>query len=271
MVATHTPSLSPALSRPLSLWFIASTNKSRLESRLNQVALDELGKQSLAQTGRAALDNDSGILESGDLGVGTTLTTADNGTGVTHTAAGGSADTGNEADGGLVVDVVGLEELGGVLFGATTDLTDHDDTVGLGVLEENLEAVDEVGTGEGVTTDTNDEGLTEAGLGGLVHGLVGKSTGTGDNTNTATLVDESGHDTDLALTLYHVEERLSFLTSREIPRAKIRESLTGAMIPGQLGPTRRVLFWVFRISVIRTMSVQIQSISDHKTAIWREV
>lgn len=31
--------------------------------------------------------------------------------------------------------------------------------------------------------------------------------------------------------------------------------LTGAMIPGQFGPTRRVLFCDFSMSVMRTMSV----------------
>lgn len=168
---------------------------------LNQIALDELGKQSLTKSSRAALDNDTSILESGNLGVSTTLTTADDGTGVTHAATGGSGDTGNEGNSGLVVDVVGLEELGGVLLGGTTNLTDHDDTVGLGVLEEDLQAVDEVGTGEGVTTDTDNERLTKAGLGSLVDGLVGQGTGTGDDTDTTALVDEAGHDTDLALTL----------------------------------------------------------------------
>lgn len=118
-----------------------------------------------------------------------------------HTAAGGSGDTGDEGNSGLVVDVVGLEELGGVLLGGTTNLTDHDDTVGLGVLEEDLQAVDEVGAGEGVTTDTDDERLAQAGLGSLVDGLVGQGTGAGDDTNTAALVDETGHDTDLALAL----------------------------------------------------------------------
>lgn len=174
---------------------------SQVWTHLHEVALDELSKQSLSKGGRAALDDDTSILESGDLGVGTTLTTADDGTGVTHAAAGGSGDTGDEGNSGLVVDVVGLEELGGVLLGGTTNLTDHDDTVGLGVLKEDLQAVDEVGAGEGVTTDTDNERLTEAGLGGLVDSLVGEGTGTGDDTDTAALVDEAGHDTDLALSL----------------------------------------------------------------------
>lgn len=168
---------------------------------LDKITLDELGKQSLTQGSRAALDNHTGILEGGDLGVGITLATADDGTGVTHAAAGGRADTGDEADGGLVEPVVGLEELGGVLLGAATDLTDHDDTVGLGVLEEDLQAVDEVGTGERITANTDDERLAKTGLGSLVDRLVGQGAGPGDDANTAALVDEAGHDTDLALTL----------------------------------------------------------------------
>ena len=168
---------------------------------LDKIPLDELGKQSLTQSSRAALDNHTGILEGGDLGVGITLATADDGTGVTHAAAGGRADTGDEADGGLVVLVVGLDELGSILLGATTNLTNHDDTLGLGVLEEDAEAVDEVGTGEGVTTNTNNERLTKTGLGGLVHSLVGQGTGTGDDTNATALVDEARHDTNLTLAL----------------------------------------------------------------------
>ena len=174
---------------------------SQESTHLDEVALDELSKQGLSKGGRAALDNDTSILESGDLGVGTTLTTADDGTGVTHAAAGGSGDTGDEGNSGLVVDVVGLEELGSIFLGGTTNLTDHDDTVGLGVLKEDLQAIDEVGAGEGVTTDTDNERLTKAGLGGLVDSLVGEGTGTGDDTDTAALVDEAGHDTDLALSL----------------------------------------------------------------------
>jgi len=127
---------------------------------------------------------------------------------VTHTATGGSGDTGNEGNSGLVVDVVGLEELGGVLLSGSTNLTDHDDTVGLGVLEEDLQAVDEVGTGEGVTANTDNERLSKAGLGGLVDGLVGEGTGTRDDTDAAALVDEAGHDTDLALSLYRRKDKL---------------------------------------------------------------
>lgn len=118
-----------------------------------------------------------------------------------HSAAGGSGDAGDEADDGLAaVDGVGLlEELGGVLLGGATNLANHDDAVRLLVLDEDLEAVDEVGAAEGVTADADDEGLAEAGLGGLVDGLVGQGAGAGDNADAAALVDEAGHDADLAL------------------------------------------------------------------------
>lgn len=172
-------------------------------SILDKVALDKLGKKGLAQSSGASLHRHSGVLESGNLRVRTSLAAADDGTGVTHTATRGRTDTGDEADGRLVVYVVGLEELGGILLGTATNLTNHDDTLSFGVLEEDAKAVDEVGTGEGVTTDTDDERLAKTGLGRLVHGLIGEGTGTRDDTNTATLVDKSRHDTDLALTLFN--------------------------------------------------------------------
>lgn len=169
---------------------------------LKHVPPDKLLSEGLAERRRAALNNDAGRLECGDFAVRTTLAAGNNGTGVAHTPTGRRGDTGDERDNGLLLLLVGLaEEVRGVLLGGTTNLTDHDDTVGLGVLEEDLEAVDEVGAAEGVTADTDDERLTETSLGGLVDGLVGEGTGTGDDTDATALVDETGHDTDLALTL----------------------------------------------------------------------
>ena len=170
-------------------------------SYLNHVSLNKLLQESLAKGSRAAADSDASGLESRDLRVSTTFASADDGTGVTHTTAWGSADTSNEADSRLVGLVRALEELSGILLGATTDLADHDDAVGLGVIEEHVQTVDEVGAGEGVTTDTNDEGLAKAGLGRLVHSLIGEGSGTRDDTDATTLVDETGHDTDLTLSL----------------------------------------------------------------------
>lgn len=171
-------------------------------TRLEHVPPDELLAEGLAQGRRAALDDDTGGLERGDLAVRTTLAAGNDRTGVTHAPARGRGDTGDERDDGLLLLLVGLaEEVRGILLGGTADLANHDDTVGLGVLEEDLEAVDEVGAAEGVTADADDEGLAEAGLGGLVDGLVGEGAGAGDDTDAAALVNETGHDADLALTL----------------------------------------------------------------------
>lgn len=169
---------------------------------LKQVSLDKLVIQGLTQSSGRRLNGNTGGLQSGDLGSGTSLSSGDNGTSVAHSSAGGSRDTGNEgADGlghvsGLVVL---LQELGSLLLGGTSDLSDHDDTVSLLVLEEDLEAVDEVGSGKGVTSDTDNEGLAETDLGGLVDGLVGEGSGSGHNSDSATLVDGRRHDTNLAL------------------------------------------------------------------------
>ena len=62
-----------------------------------------------------------------------------------------------------------------------------------------MEAVDEVGSGERVAADADDEGLAEAGLGGLVDGFVCEGSGAGDDADAAALVDVAGHDADLAL------------------------------------------------------------------------
>jgi hypothetical protein len=180
----------------------SSNNIYQLTNSLEQVSLDKLVVKSLTESGGRRLDGNTSGLKSRDLGAGTTLTTGDDGSSVAHSSSGRSRHTGNEgADGlgdlsGLVVL---LEEVSGLLLGGTSNLTDHDDTVGVLVLEENLEAVDEVGTGKGVTSDTDNERLAETDLGGLVDGLVSKGSGSGHNTDSASLVDGRGHDTDLAL------------------------------------------------------------------------
>lgn len=168
---------------------------------LDEISLDELSEKSLSERGRASLHNDTGILEGCNLGVCAALTSADDGTSVAHSSTWWSTDTGNEADSRLVGPVLALQESGSVFLSATADLTDHDDSVSLLILEEDTEAVNEVGSGEWVAADADNERLAKTGLGGLVDGFVGKGTGSGDDTDTASLVDEAGHDTNFALSL----------------------------------------------------------------------
>jgi len=88
---------------------------------------------------------------------------------VAHATAGGSGAAGNERDDGLGVgaSVVLEEVLGSLLLHRATNLTDEDDTLGLGVVEEDLDDVNVLGAGEGVTANADGEGLAEAGEGGL--------------------------------------------------------------------------------------------------------
>ena len=103
---------------------------------LQKVPSHKLLVQPLSERSGTPLDKSTGSLQGGNLALGTALATGDDGTSVAHSAAGRSSDTGNEGNDGFVRGVVGLEELGGILLGGTTDLADHDDTVSLGVVQD---------------------------------------------------------------------------------------------------------------------------------------
>ena len=51
--------------------------------------------------------------------------------------------------------------LSGFFFGLTSDLTDHDDTFGLGIVNELCEHINEVSSVEGITTDSDNSALSE--------------------------------------------------------------------------------------------------------------
>lgn len=89
--------------------------------------------------------------------------------------------------------------LGGLLLGNTANLSDHDDSLGLGIFKEHFQAVDEVGAIEGIASDADAQSLAEADLGGLVDSLVGQGAGTRDDSDDSLLVNVSGHDANFAL------------------------------------------------------------------------
>ena len=152
---------------------------------LNQTSLLHGSAHQHSQLGRALGDNNTGVLQGLDLVLGTTLASGNNGSSVTHASAGRGRKSSNERDnrlGLLAGQVELLQELGGLLLGAASDLSNEDNTLSVGVLQEDGQAVDEVGSVEGITTNTDAEGLAKTDLGGLVDSLVGKSTGTGDDT-----------------------------------------------------------------------------------------
>lgn len=66
------------------------------------------------------------------------------------------------------------------------------------VLEEDLHAVNVLSAWERISSDTEDEGLTQANVGGLRDSLVCKGTRARDNTNFPWLVDVAGLNAHLA-------------------------------------------------------------------------
>ncbi len=104
--------------------------------------------------------------------------------------------------------VVLLQKLCGPFFRLSTNLSDHDDSLRVGVLDEDVEAVGEVGPVERVSADADTERLSKPDLRRLVDGLVGEGARAGHDAHTAALVDVAGHDADLAL-----EKETEFLIS----------------------------------------------------------
>jgi len=195
------------------------------------------------EIGGGLADGRTDSLKSLDLGSCSALTARDDGAGMTHTASWGRGDTGNEGHNRLVLRVVLLEPGGGVLLGGATNLTDHDDTFSAGVGNELLEAVDEIGSVEGIAADADNGGLAQALSGGLVHGLVSQGTGTGDNTDLTGFVDVTGHDADLALAgaddtraigSYQTADRLGFQRSLDANHILLRDTFGDADDEGNL-------------------------------------
>ena len=119
---------------------------------------------------------------------------------MTHPPAWGSCDSSNEGNNWLPVlsGVVLYQVFSCLLFSLTTNLTDHDDTRGLGVVEEDLKTVNEVGSIERISPNANTKSLAQTHSTGLVHSLVCESARPADHPYAPLLVDVPGHDTNLA-------------------------------------------------------------------------
>ena len=86
---------------------------------------------------------------------------ADDGAGVPHPLARRGGLPGDEADDGLLD--VGLDVFGGFLLGVPADLPDHHESLGLRVLVEGLDRIEEVGPDHRVAPDAQAGGLPQAG------------------------------------------------------------------------------------------------------------
>src|SRR5215212_3367596 len=110
------------------------------------LALENLD-QGLAEASRRRRHADARGLHGGDLVLSTALAAGDDRTGVAHAASGRSRAAGDEADHRLLAALLGLagDEGGRLFLGRAADLADHDDRLGLGIGEEHVEHLDELG------------------------------------------------------------------------------------------------------------------------------
>jgi hypothetical protein len=120
-------------------------------------------------------------------------------TGVAHSSSGWRRDTCDETYNWLLSSIILFQEVGCIFLSRASNLADHDDAIGLFIFQEDLQAIDEVGTRKWVSSNSHHQRLTEAGLCRLVDSLICESSRPRDNTNAAALVDEARHDTDFAL------------------------------------------------------------------------
>ena len=145
-------------------------------------------------------DNDAGGFHGFDLRFRVALAARDDGAGVAHTAARRGGAAGDEARGGLPAALLALggEELGGLFFGRSANLTDHDDRLGFRIVEEHVEHVDMLGPFDRVAADADGGRLAEAEIRGLLDRFIGERARTRDDADRAAPMDVAGHDADLA-------------------------------------------------------------------------
>src|SRR5881392_1476746 len=86
------------------------------------------------------------------------------------------------------------------LLGVAADFADHNDGVGVRIIVEKLDGVQERGADDGITADADAGGLADAELRQLMDGFVGERAAAADDADVALLVDAAGHDSDFAFT-----------------------------------------------------------------------
>ena len=132
-----------------------------------------------------------------------TLTLLDNCTCVAHSSLWGSCQPCNEADNWFFICIVFLKPVSCHLFSLTTDLTDHDNTLCFWVNNEPFKNIDEVGSVERVTSNTNNSWLTKSSLGSLINSFVSKCSRSADDTDFSGPVDIARHNSDFALVRFN--------------------------------------------------------------------
>lgn len=105
----------------------------------------------------------------------------------------------DETNHGEVSLVISAEPLSSLLFGLTSNFSDHDDTLSFGVDNKLAQNIDEVCSIEGVSSNAYNGGLTKSIVRSLVDSFIGECSRSRYNTNFTPLVDVTWHDTNLTL------------------------------------------------------------------------
>src|SRR3954447_9585580 len=151
----------------------------------------------LGHLGRRAAAAHAARLERLLLGRGGARGARDDRAGVAHRLAGRGREAGDVGDDGFE-DVLG-DVLGGLLLGRAADLAAHHDQLGLGVVLEQGDDVDEARAGDRVAADADDARVAEAALGELVADLVGQRARARDDADVALPEERRGDDPDVGL------------------------------------------------------------------------
>src|SRR5690606_37336111 len=151
--------------------------------------------EQFAHFGWIAGSTDTASFHNFELGVGSVGAARNQCTGVAHPLSGRSRYTGDEADNRLLHVV--LRPFGSVDFVRAADFTDHDHSVGVGIIIEHLQHVDVLQAVDGIAADADSRGLAETEFGKLSHGFVSKRARTANDADATLARNVTRHDADL--------------------------------------------------------------------------
>src|SRR5262249_1473178 len=123
-------------------------------------------------------------------------TAGDDGAGMTHAAPGRSRPAANKTC--YWLSYVCFDEVSRIFLGAPADFPDENDSQCLGIVIHETEGIDKGRANNGVASNADAGGLTDAQAGELVDRFVGQCAAARDHANMSRLVDASWHNSNLA-------------------------------------------------------------------------
>ena len=145
---------------------------------------------------RGAVGNgDAGSAEGGDFAFRGAGVAGDDGARMPEAFALRGRATTDKRDGGLIRHVLS-DERGGVLFIRAPDFAGDDDRVGLGIVRERFEAIDERGADDRVATDADARRLAETSARETVDDFIRERARARDHADAAFFEHVARHDTD---------------------------------------------------------------------------